>query len=1085
MPHYSRSDHAGRNGGAFAAWERETGRGWSAFEYVTELEPPFSRFVFNRTSPPLIDDGRVQNRIGRFFSHQNAVPQRSDLPVKKLVPADSASRPAVIGKILSIRAHLPNDSKALNIATEQLLLSLAQSASLISFEIIGTAAEVALQISCNATESNAVISHLRSHVPQIDFRVAADEVVNNFGSSDAKKMVAVDFGLGKEWFTPLPFGGDFGTDPMTPLFSVLEDLRNDEAVCLQVLFARTRHEWQRSVQEVIFDRAGKPIFANLQNRLPAIKEKLSSPLLAVCIRLLVSSDSRDRSIQLARQAGVYLKQFSAGNQNELFPLASDLPGIEKHVASVLRRSTHRNGMLVTPRELSGIVRWPSDGIRSEKLKRDQNRTKAAPASATKGMIVLGENIHAGNKQIIRVSPASHSLLIGGTGTGKSTLLLSQIIQNIAAGDSGVCLVDPHGDLVDEVMARVPGHRIRDVILFDPADEKFPIGFNILQANSETEKNFLASDLVATFRSYSTSWGDVMDSVLANAVLAFVESSRGGTLFDLKRFLVEKEFRRQFLETVQDEAVRYFWTNEFPMIAGRTQSSVLIRLDSFLRQKLIRNIVCQTGSGLDLRRVLDERKILLVKLAQGLIGEQNAAFLGTLLISKLYQIALTRQDIDLSKRSLFPCFIDEAAHFVGNNPSMSLILANLRKFGIALTLATQTYRQIRDRGEKDVADAVLANCQTRVCFRLGDTDAEKLASGFSFFDAKALQNLGVGEAIVRIERAEYDFNLKTFPAQPFEKDVAEKKRAAIIEHTREIYATPVSQVEEQLRITRGVVQAPSAGGRSSVHEAKAPYADKDVLSNIAPTEMTGAQKADPGKGGAHHRELQQVIKRMAEMHGFSAEIEKSVLDGAGSIDVALQNENLKIACEVSVTTTDYETHNIQKCLAAGYDYAVVVVSNKKKIPLINSKVDAEISADLAPRLRVLSMMDLLAFLRELSHLNRTEPRRKKSGGKRIGFPDACELLGKSASTLYRWIREGRIPFYRVGREYEFDRDELLLIGRQDLSAKRKANVKLSPLTIERNAPKTKKEQDARYRKLLKLDKIDEPLHTRREKEANDS
>lgn len=1078
MPKYSRSNHAGRNGDAFAAWERETGRGWRVFEYETELEPPFSRFVFHHTPPPLIDDARVQNRIGRFFSNKNVVvPQQPDLPVEKLV---LPKRRTVTRKILSIRAHLPNDSKALNIATEQLLLSLARSAGVVSFEIIGSAAEVAIQISCAAPESNAVISHLSSHVPQIDFRVAADEVLNNFGSSDAQKMVAVDFGLGREWFTPLPFGGDFGVDPMTPLFAVLESLRNHEAVCLQILFARTRNEWQRSVQDVIFDQAGKPVFSNLQNRLPSIKEKLASPILAACIRLLVSSDTRDRSIQLARQTGVYLKQFSAGNQNELFPLASDLPGIEKHVSSVLQRTTYRNGMLLTPRELSGIVRWPSDGIRSEKLQRDQNRTKAAPASATRGTIVLGENIHAGNKQIIRVSPASHSLLIGGTGTGKSTLLLNEILQNIT-GEGGLCLVDPHGDLVDEVMARVPDHRVRDVILFDPADEKFPIGFNILQANSETEKNFLASDLVATFRSYSTSWGDVMDSVLANAVLAFVESTRGGTLFDLKRFLVEKEFRREFLETVQDEAVRYFWTNEFPMIAGRTQSSVLIRLDSFLRQKLIRNIVCQTGSGLDLRRVLDERKILLVKLAQGLIGEQNAAFLGTLLISKIYQIALTRADIDLAARSLFPCFIDEAAHFVGNNPSLSLILANLRKFGIALTLATQTYRQIRDRGEKDVADAVLANCQTRVCFRLGDTDAEKLASGFSFFDAKALQNLGVGEAIVRIERAEYDFNLKTYPAEPVEKGLADRRKAAIIEHTRETYATPVRQVEEQLRITRGIVQTPSAS-RSSVREAKAPCRGNDVLTNIAPGETTAA---DPGKGGSHHQELQHAIKRMAEIHGFSAEIEKSVLDGSGSIDVALQNEKLKIACEVSVTTTDYETHNIQKCLAAGYDYALVVVSNKKKIPLINSKLDAEISADLAPRLRVLSLMDLLAFLRGLSNSNVAEPRTKKSGGKRIGFPEACELLGKSGSTLYRWIREGRVPFYRVGREYEFDRDELLLIGRQDLSGKRKATVKLSPLTIERTAPKTKKEQDARYRKLLKLDKIDEPLHTRREKEANDS
>jgi hypothetical protein len=472
----------------------------------------------------------------------------------------------------------------------------------------------------------------------------------------------------------------------------------------------------------------------------------------------------------------------------------------------------------------------------------------------------------------------------------------------------------------------------------------------------------------------------MDSVLANAVLAFVESTRGGTLFDLKRFLVEKEFRREFLETVQDEAVRYFWANEFPMIAGRTQSSVLIRLDSFLRQKLIRNIVCQTGSGLDLRRVLDERKILLVKLAQGLIGEQNAAFLGTLLISKIYQIALTRQDVDPSERSLFPCFIDEAAHFVGN-PSMSLILANLRKFGMALTLATQTYRQIRDRGEKDIADAVLANCTTRVSFRLGDNDAEKLASGFSFFDAKALQNLGVGEAIVRIERAEYDFNLKTYPAEPVENDVADRRKIAIIQHTRQTYATPVSRVEDQLRITRELGPATRGGERSGVREGKATsFSQKDVPSCFVPSETTAAGNVDPRKGGTHHRGvksvaepkaasvrtlsiipapqekriqteeitsehqyLQRLVKRIAEKYDFIATVEKEVLGGAGRVDVALENGAVKVACEVAVTNTvDYEVQSIQKCISAGYDEVIVLSINEPHLRQIETAAKTTIS-----------------------------------------------------------------------------------------------------------------------------------------------
>jgi DNA helicase HerA-like ATPase len=190
-------------------------------------------------------------------------------------------------------------------------------------------------------------------------------------------------------------------------------------------------------------------------------------------------------------------------------------------------------------------------------------------------------------------------VLGSTGSGKTSLILNLIKQDMQQGQ-GLCVLDPHGDLIDEVIANVPEDRIGDVILFDPADSEYPVGFNILQAKSDLEKTLLASDLIATFKRMATSWGDVMDSVLANAILAFVESSRGGTLFELKRFLVERGFRSRFLESVTDDAVRYFWLNEFPLIKGKPQSSILIRLDTFLRQRLVRNIVCQEENKINFR-----------------------------------------------------------------------------------------------------------------------------------------------------------------------------------------------------------------------------------------------------------------------------------------------------------------------------------------------------------------------------------------------------------------------------------------------------------------------------------------------------
>lgn len=676
------------------------------------------------------------------------------------------------------------------------------------------------------------------------------------------------------------------------------------------------------------------------------------------------------------------------------------------------------------------------------------------------IVGLGENLHEGTVRNVSLSNeqrSKHIHIVGSTGSGKSTFMLNLIKQDLELGN-GFCVLDPHGDLIDEVVANVPESRLNDVILFDPSDADYPIGFNILQANSELEKTLLSSDLIATFRRMSTSWGDVMDSVLANTILAFVESSRGGTLFDLKRFLVEKPFRNEFLQTVRDDTIRYFWQNEFPLIGGKAQSSILIRLDAFLRQKLVRNIVCQKDTRLDFRKVMDNRKVLLIKLSQGLIGEENAYLLGTLLISKLYQTALSRQDS--TDRPFFSCYLDEFHHFV--TPSMENVLSGARKYNLGLALAHQEFRQLQSRSA-EVANSVLSNCYTRVCFRLGDADADKFAGGFSAFDSKSLQNLGVGEAVARIERSEYDFNLKGSLPETISLEIAERRRRAIIDRTRLEYATHKAEA-----ITSTETILPPSQERISTPQDTTPL-PLDTSATAADA-VTAAPPESYGKGGQHHKELQAVIKRIGESYGFNVDIEKYVLDGSGNVDVSLEKDDLKIACEVSVTsTTDYETKNVLKCLAAGYDHVCVIVSNQKKIPALKANVRSTVPMDLQSRVRVCSLTDLLGFLRELEAPN--EPvkiKSEKPAGQRLNFTEACEFFDVKSSTLYRWVKEGRVPFYRPGREYQFDREELVLIGRHDLSGKRKATVNLEPIKIEKAKPKGKKQQDDRYRKMLKLD-----------------
>lgn len=1060
---------------SFSDWEI-AGRGWQIFTELTELELLFGRFTLSQKVARPTDDGRIPGLFGHLFSktqNQNQISTSEVLPLNNF----PNTTPSTVSpqKLTSFRLYFPRELKISFEQTEQILNTLILTASLLSFEIIGSKEEINFQITCPELEKSAVLAQLKSYLPILEIREDVDLLVQNFQINERTEVLTVDFGLGKEWFIPLPFGKRLSTDSLLPLIASMEELIEDEIICLQILFSQARGDWQNAAQEVIFDCQGKPVFANLTNYLSGIKEKFTDSLFAVVIRLLVKSCSNQKSLQMVRRTKAFFYQFSLPSRNELIPLRNDGLSIENHLQSFLNRTSYRKGMLLTARELSSIVHLPSDSVLSPKIKRNENLSKSAPDFVTQGNLTLGENLHAGAVKKVFLSSAQrikHTHLIGSSGSGKSTLLMQMMNQDLELGNGFACF-DPHGDLIDAVLERVPESRFKDVIIFDPADEDFPIGFNILSAHSELEKTLLASDLVSIFRRFSTSWGDVMNSILANAVLAFLESKREGTLLDLKRFLIERNFREEFLQTVMDEEIRYYWQVEFPNIKGKPFAPLLTRLDTFLRSKLIRYIVAQKENKLDFRRMMDEQKILLVRLSLGAIGEENAYLLGSLLVAKFYHATLSRQNVAEENRLPFFLYLDEAHHFI--TESMNQILSGVRKYKLGLVLAHQQLHQFQS-GEADILASVLANCYTRICFRLDDADAERLAKGFSFFTSEHLKNLGVGKAIARFEQSQFDFNLKTFPLEKVPSEIASQRRRKIIDQTRRNYAKPKAQIETEVQNSRQTVNNAQGESLQSNYQIQidTPQPEvsqivvKQTKTPLQPHSVNNSLQEIKGKGGKHHQDLQSAIKRMAETYGFSVELEKGVLEGSGNIDVSLQKENLKIACEVSVTTTDYEINNVSKCLASGYDFVIVICSQTKKIPLLQRKIYDEVSFSQKEQVKVLSLPNFFSFLHEITLPKDAPTKKEKPQGQRISFVEACEFLGVGSSTLYRWIREGRVPFYRIGREYQFDREELVLIGRHDLSGKRKALVKLEPLQIEKTAPKTKKEQDARYRKLLNLE-----------------
>jgi hypothetical protein len=714
------------------------------------------------------------------------------------------------------------------------------------------------------------------------------------------------------------------------------------------------------------DATGEPFFVDAPDMLPLTKEKVGRPLYAAVIRAAVQIREPDRALQFAKRLGGALSQLASPPSNALIPLENDDYADEDHARDVLTRRTRRGGLVLNSEELTALVHLPSATVRTPKLKRDHRRTKAAPVITRGHALRLGENVHGGVMQAVTVSQEHrlrHMHVVGASGTGKSTLLLNLILQDIEHGE-GVAVLDPHGDLIDQILGYIPERRHEDVILIDPADAEFPVGFNILSAHSELEKTLLSSDLVAVFQRLSTSWGDQMTSVMGNAVLAFLESDRGGTLSDLRRFLVETEFRREFLTTVRDAEVVYYWQREFPLLTGKPQAPLLTRLDTFLRPKLIRAMVAQPANRVDFTSLMNDGKILLVKLAQGAIGEENAALLGTLFVAKFNQLALGRQAVSERERRPFFVYIDEFQHFV--TPSMATLLSGARKYRLGLILAHQELRQLWNQ-DRDVAGAVLANPATRICFRVGDDDAKKLEDGFASFTARDLQNLGVGEAVCRIDRADYDFSLNTPPLAPLDQAVAQTRRETVIARSRARYGTPRADLERSVSVPPATPATELPPVEQPTVETCRPVVARTRKSVAPPTPappppVAVTASAPLGRGGAQHKYLQELVKRWAEDRGYRATIEKPILDGLGSVDVALEKQGHTIACEISVTTSvEHEFGNIQKCLAGGFTRVVAIGADSSATRSLTKEIHAQLGPEQAARVSVLTPEEFVAWL----------------------------------------------------------------------------------------------------------------------------
>ncbi len=410
----------------------------------------------------------------------------------------------------------------------------------------------------------------------------------------------------------------------------------------------------------------------------------------------------------------------------------------------------------------------------------------------------GQRIKFGIKQEDR---SRHVYVIGKTGMGKSTLLENMAVQDIQGGE-GMAFIDPHGKTADLLLEYVPKERMKDVLYFAPFDLENPVSFNVMEDVGYDKRHLVVSGLMSTFKKiWQDAWSARMEYILSNTLLALLEYP-GATLLSVNKMLSDKVYRKKVVDNITDPSVKAYWTEEFAgytdRFAAEATPAIQNKIGQFTSNPLIRNVIGQAKSSFNLREMMDNKKIIIINLSKGRVGEVNANLLGSMLITKIYLAAMSRADVsgvEHAKLAPFYLYVDEFQSFA--NESFADILSEARKYKLALTIAHQYIEQMSD----EVRAAVFGNVGTMISFRVGAYDAETLEKEFApKFTAEDIVNLGFVQIYLKLMIdgvSSQPFSARTLP--PIEK-APEASKDEVIRVSREQFAKPRKEVEDAIQVS---------------------------------------------------------------------------------------------------------------------------------------------------------------------------------------------------------------------------------------------------------------------------------------------
>ncbi len=676
----------------------------------------------------------------------------------------------------------------------------------ISFEIVATGGLIKYYTVVPAVISETVKQAVLSAYPTA--RLEEIEPDSIFAKDATTEQIAGgELSLKEEFVYPISTYEESKRDASLAILSAMSTTKAGEGLALQLLLRPTDGSWTTKSQTWVQDlREGKkkrnstgkivlgianvvkdfaqaffhppdpreqaeqknePLTNLQQEEIAAIENKTKYPGFETLIRVVASSSSKQRSEAMLSGVVAAFAQFEAQNQNGFqYDILKDAKRLAvDYVFRIFPQGSKRN--ILNSVELASIFHLPAqNAIPTSQVERQATKQVDGPAKLVQEGVILGVNEFRGVKKEIRLSENDrrrHTYVIGSTGMGKSVLLTNVAYQDMLDG-RGFAFIDPHGDAVELLLSKVPEDRIDDVIYFDPADIEHPMGMNMFEFTSDDQKDFIVQEGINMLQSlFDPSnqgfFGPRGQHMFRNAALLLMADPNGATFIDIPQCFTDPEFVKNKLKYVKDKAVFDYWTKEFPASqksndAGEVITWFASKWGPFLSNTIMRNILGQTKSGFNIREIMDKKKIFLVNLSKGRLGDINSNLLGMILVMKFQQAAMSRADIAEDERKDFCLFVDEFQNFATD--SFESILSEARKYRLNLFLANQFMTQLTDK----IREGILGNVGTIMSGRLGVTDAELMEKAFlPVFNAEDLHKQGNYQAIATVMM--YDI-----PSAPF-------------------------------------------------------------------------------------------------------------------------------------------------------------------------------------------------------------------------------------------------------------------------------------------------------------------------------